>query len=124
MEKRGYHSDRYGTSRPQRGCSFLEKKTDESPFLSLEDRESFSVPKEKLEQEYAEAYRNWKRKDTEENRNRILAVLDSFLRQYVRSLPGTDPNYMTLACPVALWRRYEGMFFFGMCFSCVNKGIS
>jgi DNA-directed RNA polymerase specialized sigma subunit len=85
-----------------------EKKTDGSPFLSLEDRESFSAPKEKLEQEYAEAYRNWKRKNTEENRNRMLAVLDPFLRQYVRSLPGTDPNYMAMQAKILAIRSLPG----------------
>jgi DNA-directed RNA polymerase specialized sigma subunit len=69
-------------------------------FLSRNDLDSFTTPVNRLESNYAEAYRSWKTNDNEETRENLLTTLSPAIERNVRGIAGGDPNYLRIRAKI------------------------
>ncbi|MCL2120187.1 MAG: hypothetical protein FWH27_17365, partial [Planctomycetaceae bacterium] len=65
-------------------------------FLSRNDLDSLSVPKNRLEPQYADTYHVWREKKDDTSRENLLQTITPAIERTVRGIHGADPNYMKL----------------------------
>ena len=65
-------------------------------FLSRAEVDSFSVPKNHLEPEYADVYGSWKTLGDEPSRDKLLQTITPLIERSVRDISGADPNYLAI----------------------------
>ena len=65
-------------------------------FLSRAEADSFSVPKNHLEPEYADVYGSWKTLGDEPSRDKLLQTITPLIERSVRDISGADPNYLAI----------------------------
>ncbi len=65
-------------------------------FLSRADLNSLAEPVSRLEPAYKPVYDAWKQSDTDESRNAVLHAMTPLIDRTVKSVAGSDPNYMRI----------------------------
>jgi RNA polymerase sigma-B factor len=65
-------------------------------FLSRDDLDSLSAPKNRLEPQYADAYNTWREKNDDSSRENLLHVITPAIDRTVHGIHGSDQNYMKL----------------------------